>query len=120
MCSHATATSRARSTACFSATPWQRNYPKIVDYYLHDGRDRLEATMNNLVAVISTRGDRQTNDPLVAGDVTPGLASIYSSLNEFDPFYRYEFSLTDNPPSMQPSSDEPGLVAVHAMQEQGV
>jgi hypothetical protein len=29
------------------------DYPKIIDYYLRDGKDRLQAEMNNLTAIVS-------------------------------------------------------------------
>lgn len=94
-------------------------YPKIVDYYLHDGKDRLQAAMGDLTAILARRSGRQQDDPLIATDVMPDLRSIYGALNEHDPFYRYEFSVSDSPPPAE-TSGEPGLVGVHATQYESV
>lgn len=94
-------------------------YPKIVDYYVRDGKERLEAAMNNLTAIIAHRSDRRSDESLVATDVISDLTSIYKALNDYDPFYRYEFAVSDNPPPLEPP-DEPGLVGVHAMQRDSV
>jgi len=57
------------------------HYPKVVDYYLRDGKERLQAAMNNLTGVISGRKSRADNDALVPADVSSDLASIYKALN---------------------------------------
>jgi hypothetical protein len=95
-------------------------YPKVIDYYMRDGRERLQAAMNNLTAVLSNRKSREENDALAPADVSGDLASIYRALNDCDPFYKYEFSASDNPPTPQPSADEPDLVAIHAMEHESV
>lgn len=94
-------------------------YPKIVDYYLRDGKDRLQAAMDNLTAVIAGRTNRRPDEPLAPTDVMPDLRAIYNALNAHDPFYRYEFSVSDNPPPSE-TSGEPGLVGVHATQYESV
>ncbi|UVO12340.1 hypothetical protein NM962_21155 [Mycobacterium sp. SVM_VP21] len=95
-------------------------YPKVVDYYMRDGKERLQAAVDNLTAIIARRVDRQRNEPLVATDVMADLASIYNALNDHDPFYRYEFGVSDSPPAQNRSSGEPGLVAVHAIRHDSV
>ena len=95
------------------------NYPKVIDYYLRDGKDRLQAAMDNLTAVISGRKDRGDDDALAPADVVPDLASIHKALNACDPFYRYDYAVSDSPPPDEPSG-EPGLVAVCAMQQDSV
>ena len=76
--------------------------------------------MDNLTAVISGRQDRQRNAPLVAADVVPDLAAIHRALNEHDPFYKYDFMVSDSPPPDQPAAEESGLVAVYAMRQESV
>lgn len=95
-------------------------YPKVVDYYLRDGKDRLQAAMNNLTAIVARRDNRGPDQPLAATDVVSDLASIYNALNEYDPFYRYEFAVSDNPPVDSPVPAEPGLVGVYALQQDSV
>jgi hypothetical protein len=66
------------------------SYPKVIDYYLRDGKERLQAELNNLTAILSRRTDRQQNDALLPTDVLTDLASIHKGINACDPFYKYE------------------------------
>lgn len=93
-------------------------FPKVIDYYLRDGRERLEGAMNNLAAIIAGRANRQQNEPLGAGDVVSDLASIHKALNEYDPFYHYDFAVSEKPPADQPTPGEPGLVAVYGVRQE--
>ena len=96
------------------------HYPKVVDYYLNDGRQRLQDAVDNLVQVLSGRQNRERNQGLVPADVLGDLVGIYRALNECDPFYRYEYAVADNPPSDISPPDEPGLVAISAMEHDSV
>lgn len=96
------------------------DYPKIIDYYLRDGKERLQAAMDNLTRILSGRQVRQANEPLMPADVLGDLVSIYRGLNDCDPFYRYEYAVADNPPSDTVPPNEPGLVAISAMQHESV
>lgn len=96
-------------------------FPKVIDYYLHDGRERLQEQMNNLAAVLSGRKNRDENDEIVASDVVPDLAGIHKALNACDPFYKYDFTVSDSPPPDGPlGQEQPGLVAVFAMRQDSV
>ena len=96
------------------------HYPKAIDYYLRDGKDRLQDAMNNFTAILSGRRDRAENDALQPDDVMPDLASTYKSLNACDPFYRYEFSASENPPAIRDSPSEEGLIGVYAIEQESV
>ncbi len=95
-------------------------YPTVIDYYLRDGKDRLEAQMNNLTAILSGRRNRQDNNPLAPGDVVGDMASIHRALNACDPFYRYDYAVSDDPPPVEPAEGERGLVAACAIQQDTV
>ncbi|WP_319448962.1 MULTISPECIES: restriction endonuclease [unclassified Mycobacterium] len=96
------------------------NFPKVIDYYLHDGKDRLQATMNQLTAIASGRRDRPDGAPLVAADVVADLSSIHKALNAYDPFYRYDYAVSDTPPPVERGPGKDGLVAVYAMEHESV
>ena len=96
------------------------HYPKVIDYYLRDGRQRLQAAIDNLIKMCPGRQDREANQGLVPTDVVGDLVAIYRALNECDPFYRYEYAVADNPPSGTQPPDEPGLVAISAMEHDSV
>ena len=96
------------------------NYPKVIDYYLRDGKERLQAEMDNLTRILSGRLNRQENEPLMPADVMADLTSIYKALNACDPFYKYSFDVSDKPPPDEPSPDEEGLVAACAMRQDSV
>ncbi|MDB5712586.1 MAG: hypothetical protein JWL96_4656 [Sphingomonas bacterium] len=93
------------------------NYPKIIDYYLRDGRERLEGAMNTLASIIAGRADRQLNEPLGAADVVSDIASIHKALNESDPFYHYDFAVSEKPPANERTTGQDGLVAVYGVRQ---
>ena len=94
-------------------------HPKVIDYYLRDGKERLQAELNHLTALLSGRANRNENNPLIPADILTDLTSIHKALNACDPFYRYDFAVSDAPPSdMSPSEDD--LVAVCAMPQDSV
>jgi hypothetical protein len=96
------------------------DYPNVVDYYLRDGKDRLQTELSNLTAIIAGQRKREEGKALAPGDVYPDLSSIHKSLNACDPFYRYNFAVSDKPPPPEPVSVDEGLVAVCAMRHDSV
>lgn len=95
-------------------------YPKVIDYYLRDGKDRLQAEVNNLTAILSGRKKREDNEALIAEDVLPDLAGIHKAINACDPFYRYDFAVSDAAPPNEPSPSDVGLVAACAFYHDSV
>lgn len=61
-------------------------HPYVIDYYLRDGRERIEKHAAALLDAVSPH-----LAPLTAGDVAGHLARLRQLLNETDPHYRYEF-----------------------------
>jgi hypothetical protein len=97
------------------------NYPKVIDYYFRDGKERLAASLNDLTAIIAGRDSRRAQDEqLRPTDVTKDLAAIHRSLNASDPFYKYSFSVDDEPPSDVPDVSKPGLVASYSVRQNSV
>ncbi|RIR12620.1 restriction endonuclease [Mycobacteroides abscessus] len=95
-------------------------YPNVVDYYLRDGKERMQAALSDLTAVLSGRKERRDGEALVPEDVVPDLVAIYKVLNACDPFYKYSYSVSDDPPAPNASPAKPGLVAVSAMKRDSV
>lgn len=87
-------------------------YPQVIDYYLRDGRERLQEQTDRLTAIIAGRIDRQSGEPLQPLDTIGDLREIYKAMNEYDPHYRYEISMTSESPSQEDSPKTPGLVGV--------
>jgi hypothetical protein len=81
-------------------------FPGVVDYYLNDGKERLEQTHRDLMAVLGARDAAPDAQGVAA--VGDGLAALYRTLNDQDPLYRYDFAvgaasnrdmaIPDNPP----------------------
>lgn len=91
----------------------------VVDYYLHDGRQRRDKTIEDLRALVGIA--RPAVGQIVApGDITNPLASLYELLNRDDPHYRYEFAVTTSPPGASHFIEQPGLVASFAHGRDGV
>ncbi|WP_123926639.1 hypothetical protein [Gordonia oryzae] len=85
--------------------------PRVVDYYLHDGRQRLQDQTDRLAGVLAGRDRRSAGEPLGPVDVRSDLMDLYRAINEYDPHYRYEVSMTAQPPE-QTAVHQAGLVAV--------
>jgi hypothetical protein len=100
-------------------------YPAVIDYYLRDGKDRLQAALESLTAVLRTSMRRGTavtpaeesTAPSAAGPLRPDeaagtLTALHATLNAHDPHFSYDFSVDAARPEIP---DQPGLVA--AVQE---
>jgi hypothetical protein len=66
-------------------------FPGVVDYYLGDGKARLEQTHRDLMAVLGARNAAGAS--AAAAAVGDGLAALYRTLNDQDPLYRYDFAV---------------------------
>jgi hypothetical protein len=95
-------------------------YPSVIDYYLRDGKDRLQAALESITAVLRTSMRLGSAAPPAgspisspAGPLTPAeiagtLAALHATLNEHDPHFSYDFSVDSARPEVP---DQPGLVA---------
>lgn len=66
-------------------------YPEVGDYYLADGKARLQQAHQDLMAVLDAR-DSASGDA-GQGALTDGLAALHRTLNRNDPHYRYDFAV---------------------------
>lgn len=100
-------------------------YPAVIDYYLRDGKDRLQAALESLTAVLrasmrlgtAVTPAEGSAAPSAAGPIQPQevagtLAALHATLNAYDPHFSYDFSVDSARPEIP---DQPGLVA--AVQE---
>lgn len=85
-------------------------YQDVIDYYLHNGRERLETLVGQLTDVIRLgyRLGDGASKPLMPRDVESGLIGLYAALNAHDPHYRYAYSVDADFPEVH---DEPFLIA---------
>ena len=61
-------------------------HPHVIDYYLRDGRERVEARSKLLLGTATSAAG-----PLTALDVAGHFELLRGALNREDPHYRYEF-----------------------------
>ena len=96
-------------------------YPALIDYYLRDGKDRLQTALESITAVLRTTlqlgpaaGAPASSPagPLTPAETTATLVALHATLNEHDPHFSYDFSVDSACPEVP---DQPGLVA--ALQE---
>jgi hypothetical protein len=80
----------------------------VVDYYLRDGKARLEGRVRDLQHLLT-----QPGTPLRAADVGGKLEGLRAAINRDDPHYRYEFSTSATAPTVR---QEPALVMTRALQ----
>jgi hypothetical protein len=67
-------------------------YPEVVDYYLADGKVRLEQSYRDLMAVLDARASAA--DGADAATIADGLAALYRATNLHDPL-RYDFAVSN-------------------------
>lgn len=87
-------------------------YPEVIDYYLRDGKERLEAAISDLTKIILldrdlTRRSETEAAQLQPRDVQDTLFALYDELNRYDPHYRYEFAVEG---ASREVPNDPGLV----------
>jgi hypothetical protein len=83
-------------------------HPHVVDYYLRDGKARLEERVRDLQHLLT-----QPGTPLRAVDIGGKLEELRAAINRDDPHYRYEFSTSATAPTVR---QEPGPVMTRAVQ----
>lgn len=84
-------------------------FPQVIDYYLRDGRDRVERRAEALLGAA-----RPPGGPIAASDVAGHLETLRSALNRDDPHYRYEFLTGPAQPDVTALPD--GLVMASSRQ----
>jgi hypothetical protein len=62
-------------------------FPDVIDYYLHDGKDRLEAKLREYLSMVSPG---TTTEPAASREI---LTNIHKALNGLDPHFRYDFAI---------------------------
>lgn len=82
-------------------------YPDVIDYYLFEGKERLQDVLERFLTLAGLQNPAQ---PPAASQHT--LDDLYQALNEFDPHYRYHFSVgeVDVVGNCPPVVDPPGCV----------
>ncbi len=94
-------------------------FPEVIDYYVRDGRDRLEQSitqLRELMGIVPGRGEQL----LAPDDTTAPLAALYRTLNRDDPHFWYEFEVGAEPPLAEPLLVRPGLIASATYTDNGV
>jgi hypothetical protein len=71
-------------------------HPHVIDYLFHGGRDRLLLRQQELLATV-----RDPFTPVTVLDVAASLEMTRAWLDKDDPHYRYEFSTTEAPLTLE-------------------
>lgn len=83
------------------------DYPQVIDYYLRDGKDRLDGSIAALRDLAQLPASR-SGTALEPADTVDRLRNLREALNRDDPHYRYDFEVTADEPIL---IDRPFLVA---------
>jgi len=63
-------------------------YPAIIDYYLRDGKERLEETIQRFLSIAGLKNPVDT-----PASSMESLEELHQALNQFDPHFYYDFSV---------------------------
>lgn len=83
-------------------------HPHVVDYYLRDGRSRVEQRYRDLLQMRDLFDAAETGPR--PSDVTDGLRRLLEGLNRDDPHYHYAFEASHDQPPTEVERARPGLV----------
>jgi hypothetical protein len=85
-------------------------YPEVIDYYLGNGKERLQNIVTQLIGAMNLRRQATADaEVLRPSDIETDLGNLHAALNAHDPHYRYDFAVDgERPPASPP---EPLLVA---------
>ncbi|MFF9818973.1 hypothetical protein [Streptomyces sp. NPDC014006] len=73
-------------------------FPDVVDYYLRGGKERLQAAVADLTALLRQQsGATDGDEPLSAADAGKMLTTLSKQLNAYDPHYSYDLHVTERP-----------------------
>ncbi|MGB3674241.1 MAG: restriction endonuclease, partial [Candidatus Nanopelagicales bacterium] len=81
-------------------------FPKVVDYYVGNGRERLEEAVRGLTELLGITGGRPLDEggPLStsirAGDIHEIVKTVHETINQHDPHYRYDYSVDRDRPTV--------------------
>ena len=75
-------------------------YQDVIDYYLRDGKERLEQTIREFLTLAGAVKESESGDrALEPSGALAALESLHQALNRFDPHYRFDFSVETAPES---------------------
>lgn len=65
-------------------------YPDVVDYYFRDGKERLEAKIQNLMTLVGMDATAESVPAALSDDI---LANLHDLINSLDPHFYYDFAV---------------------------
>ena len=83
-------------------------YSDVIDYYLRDGKDRLEATVQRFLSIAGLKNPAESP----VGSIE-SLRELHEALNQFDPHFYYDFSvqMLNADGTVPPMQVTPGAIA---------
>jgi len=101
---------------------WAARHPSVIDYYLHDGRQRAEDVIFRALSAAGLMRDVGAGAIADPFEAVEGLRDLYRTVNEVDPHYRYELHVTrvDDAPLMGLNTVSPELAYSAASEKNGV
>ncbi|MFF5144141.1 restriction endonuclease [Streptomyces sp. NPDC013157] len=70
-------------------------FPDVIDYYLHGGRDRLQDAVAELAVLLRQQSTSAANQPINAADAERTLTALSNQVNAYDPHYSYDLHVTE-------------------------
>lgn len=86
-------------------------YPEVIDYYLRDGKDRLQHAVTNLTTLIKGVDEPPTGDGVVDPDTVWRVLAAAQQLLNTDPHFSYAIGISPIKPA--DADDEAAIFATH-------
>ncbi|QGQ20744.1 hypothetical protein GC089_18045 [Cellulomonas sp. JZ18] len=79
-------------------------YPMVVDYYLHDGKQRANDAIARVTELLKNQLGVAAGSPLSPRDAITTLHSLFGALDDADPFNLYGLSVDPTRPQLDPAA----------------
>ena len=76
-------------------------YPDVIDYYLRDGRARLEAQLQDLRTLAGLQEAMQPEAAIRSAEAVALVGALTETINRLDPHFDYELQAGPVPPSQE-------------------
>lgn len=79
-------------------------FPDVIDYYFHDGKDRLTVALAEFSSMIGASLNLTEEGEVQPASAMESILAAHRLINKLDPHFRYDFSVDSSPPTLKENS----------------
>lgn len=87
------------------------DYPEVIDYYLNNGKARLEGQLSDLSTILGLQQKMNSpEEPIRPAEIKDLLSGLLNAVDKADPHFRYEFQSAAHAPTREELLSKKGAV----------